>query len=89
MWAIPACRNMLVTSGRNAPTKSIFPARKAGNRAGLGVSHQESFEQMRWQRNFVQKYRDVRADEQNIDDREAPVRVKIFEWNKHEEPRSE
>src|SRR6202051_2309411 len=33
--AIPECRNKLVTSGRNAPTKSMFPARKAGKRAGI------------------------------------------------------
>src|SRR3984893_15939128 len=33
--AKPECRNMLLTSGRNAPTKSMFPARKAGKRAGM------------------------------------------------------
>src|ERR1700676_3136820 len=31
--AKPECRNMLVTSGRNAPTKSLFPAREAGKGA--------------------------------------------------------
>ena len=28
---------MLVTSGKNAPTKSMFPARKAGKRAGMAA----------------------------------------------------
>jgi hypothetical protein len=37
----------------------------------------------------MQKNRNVCADEQNVDDRESPVRVKIFEWNEHGEPRSE
>jgi hypothetical protein len=44
---------------------------------------------VRRQRHFIQKNGNVRADEQNIDDREPPVRVKIFEWDEHEEPRSE
>src|ERR1700675_653147 len=35
MCATPECRNKLVTNGRNAPTKSMFPARKAGKRAGM------------------------------------------------------
>src|ERR1700688_3195591 len=35
--AKPECRNKLVTSGRNAPTKSMFPARKAGKRAGIAA----------------------------------------------------
>ena len=35
--AKPECRNMLVSSGKNAPTKSILPARKAGKRAGIAA----------------------------------------------------
>ena len=68
----------------DVPSKKSREARGNG-----GVGHQKRFGQVWRQRDFVQENRDVCADQQSIDDREPAVRVKIFEWNEHEEPRSE
>jgi len=35
MCAMPACRNMLVSSGRNATSKGAWPESHAGMRAGM------------------------------------------------------
>ncbi len=88
--AIPECRNILVTK-RQKRANEIDDSRKESRKArgNRGIGHQECFEQVWRQRDFVQENGNVRADEQNIDDRESPVRVKIFEWDEHEEPRSE
>ena len=54
-----------------------------------GIGHQEGFKRVWGERDFVQENSNIRADEQNVNDWESPVRVKIFEWNEHGEPRSE